>query len=924
MNARIKISLFIFSLLGCGTVGATPQNIWEAKAGFAARQKNVIQWWLNDSITNLTVWDSTPQSRRNLRKIAAGLAALKLGDTTLSNYPPSSYPTLAKTWLWNNIHKFTRVGTEIGGQGDYDMLLTQMVILMYSFKDDASLLTDTAVRALACQNAQSDYRHCMDSGFCEPSWQAACEVSCPLFCPPICEQCLAACNNPNSICPIPYTGQSLAETKLNVIDFGHFYADIPETENHVLMIYAWKYLINQWIRKNYRNLNLVPYDSAIHNNEGKDVEKLLLEAMSRIVRQGFFETNARPYESLSLLPLMALYGFADTTTAGGRKIRLAAQNALDYAALKFAFQSLEGKRYGPSRRNIANKSRPGIYDNDYLAQIFGILSGAYVANDESTCTQGCLYDSAGDQRAGFALWVSLLSYRVPDPILDFMLRKDNHRPGYGAWVRMQARFSQEHYKFNRAAAYKPGGVLNSPDLSSDSLILAPEFYFLTQDYLNSAGGGYSHYAGFDTISFFPPWVYTDRVYERFTKSTAMIPSGNSGFWASISQAQDSIMMMKGDAYDSGGTFTSEPWFPAKSWWTSKNYALYKNVAYGYSGTVYNIPLDTNNVQPPYWLQSNSIWPMSFPKAWTGVTVPLLVLSVPGNDTLVAARIFPLTSSNFFDNPVLGCYVLALSVKAWPDLDGYWGIWEVIPEARFPGVLGINNLISWLDSTMQSLGGFPGYPVWLDTAASVYPDSIIGGVDYITATTGEKLSFTLGYGASPFAQQEVLFFGTQSPFRGINDSLQAARTRYGNPEAPGSFPLIEAKQVDENFGLTGVSYISWNDSGKILVNNPHLEWELELDATDWYNPARGEEVNAYYIHAAADTTSPAEFATWDEAYETVKEKMSGLTSYDKTVKFYYVSPEKEPVHPASSAVYEQFPLSGSGSVPFTLEGREDFP
>ena len=89
-------------------------------------------------------------------------------------------------------------------------------------------------------------------------------------------------------------------------------------------------------------------------------------------------------------------------------------------------------------------------------------------------------------------------------------------------------------------------------------------------------------------------------------------------------------------------------------------------------------------------------------------------------------------------------------------------------------------------------------------------------------------------------------------------------------------------------------------------------------------ARREEINTYYIYAGADPSSQGEFASWDEAYETVKAKMAQLSAYSKTIHFIYVS-SATPVMPPSGKAYEPFPLSGgSGSVPFVLEGRNQFP
>lgn len=58
-------------------------------------------------------------------------------------------------------------------------------------------------------------------------------------------------------------------------------------------------------------------------------------------------------------------------------MRTAAQDALDYLAATFAFQSLEMKRTGPFRRSMHNMRRPGIYENDGVVFAFGVLAGGH-------------------------------------------------------------------------------------------------------------------------------------------------------------------------------------------------------------------------------------------------------------------------------------------------------------------------------------------------------------------------------------------------------------------------------------------------------------------------------------------------------------------------------------------------------------------
>jgi len=62
-------------------------------------------------------------------------------------------------------------------------------------------------------------------------------------------------------------------------------------------------------------------------------------------------------------------------------VRNNAQNALHFLATKFAFQSLDGRRYTPMRRNCEYAEDLVMYNRDALAFSLGVLSGAYKWND---------------------------------------------------------------------------------------------------------------------------------------------------------------------------------------------------------------------------------------------------------------------------------------------------------------------------------------------------------------------------------------------------------------------------------------------------------------------------------------------------------------------------------------------------------------
>src|SRR5260221_7837355 len=151
-------------------------------------------------------------------------------------------------------------------------------------------------------------------------------------------------------------------------------------------------------------------------------------------------------------PIFRLASYAD---AG--PVKDAAKNALDFLATKFAFQSHQGRRYPPMRRNYKYKNVAGLNDNDYVPSMLGVLTGATIRDTRPGCIGlQCVYHEP--QPRGFALETALTAdfdsnnirrYSVSPVIHDFMLRPDNGQTGFGAWARMQARYTERHYLLSK-------------------------------------------------------------------------------------------------------------------------------------------------------------------------------------------------------------------------------------------------------------------------------------------------------------------------------------------------------------------------------------------------------------------------------------------------------------------------------------------
>jgi len=612
----------------CRAPRALPDSVDEARARESERLERVVRAWLASFQGR---WDEFGDwerdgTRTGLRKVMAGLKALQVLPRSDPERPPDEFPLLAERWITEQARTHCQAGTDTwqsplgGAKGDYDFTMLQILELIHHFKDRPELLSNDAIWALLHN-----------------------------------ERVIERVGRGRRVhTRIPEVGNTPHRMTFEVL------AEFPETENHVLLVNTWAYLVNQWLEQNYRGDPRVRRYHAEnpkqYKNQGSSLERVLLSALARPLYADFFETNARPYSAYTLRALQLLASYADPSTPGGRKVQTAARSALDYAAARFAFQSFQGKRYGPSRRNHRYRALLGLYAGDYVPQVFGVLTGAHVYDDDPKCQGGaCAY--ANPQARGFALESALSAYRVPESIWDFMLHPDNHRAGHGVWVRAQPRYTERHYLQGKWSRY-PGTV---PDLAravgsgETALEPAPEFYFITQDYMNSAGGRAEHYGGMD--AWLPAALH--RVNDLFAKPSTLLLPGDTGYWREWTDLEESTLAFRGNE---------------KHHYDSNNTGVYKNLVYGY-------------------FTGARAWPMNLPSSWSvSQTRAFGALSV---------RIVDLSSTNGVSNPNFGLYLVLGRFDKSPDA-ATTGFWEVIPEAGFDAIEQV-----WDCVTRQNRGhGFP--------------------------------------------------------------------------------------------------------------------------------------------------------------------------------------------------------------------------
>ncbi len=669
-----------------------------------------------------------------LRQIAAGMAVLSDKSGEFSgpdwalfsgiepNQPLAEHQEAFRTWVelyFATVYPYTEPGTDGPGKpyaipdddeskrGDYDFPLRDIIAIIHIFVDEPDVLSNAMIRSLLGQGRVTYVDTGPSTGTVDGD--------------------------------VPFSGQDLDEWLgagpggrhffIEKLPFGSFPVNLflpdpgaklaaPETENHQLGIYAWRFLVNEYLTfVSLLQPGHARYDPCLQtlvgNNPGRyingpDIFDWVLQLLGRVVHSGMFESNAKPYGAYAIGPILAFFQAADRlfpTDAERLKVKSAARNALDYLAAEFAFQSLHGKRMMPFRRNVNNRDRVNFYESDYVPHLFGVLTGAYVFDDDEV--NGPFVYSHIDQEGGFALWALLSGYRVPRGIHDFMLNKHG-----GYFTRIQTRYSTLSYEMEITLGTGGPGPIGGPptprfcrpryfqgyaeDPAGYDVVgpgdFAPvtQFAFTTRDYVNSAGGHHRQYyfdfsipkVVVDAILFaatgvpFIPGIrdiLTDFIndairasetYKKlrgsdvYSKPTTLIGRGNPEIVVTVN---------KPSPVDRAEAFERElPTLRGQDeFFSSKNLSVYKSLAVGYT---FN-PDESRH----------QVFPQRYPAAWNDLIREQFTIN-RADFWVFDFRLEP-------DHPLAGYYWIvarfAKSNKAGQFRNYGRGLWEAVPGHRFP-------------------------------------------------------------------------------------------------------------------------------------------------------------------------------------------------------------------------------------------------
>lgn len=228
--------------------------------------------------------------------------------------------------------------------------------------------------------------------------------------------------------------------------------DVPETENHVLMIESCRYLVNQIL---FDRTGDPKFD-----NVANGLTDWLLGHLQRLAKHDFLEFNSRPYGRLSLHVLFNLHELAREEA-----LRTAAQIVLDYISVKFAVSSSRNRRVPPFRRLRERTNSPTVVNE-------------------------IMWDPAGDPLTGFFMMYTGLLDRDGRPVPAFpnswtfnalIAGLAAYRPPPAAYSLAMLRHGPAQHRFYHGVRPQ---LVASDDIADGGV----EIYFRSPSFLLSAGG----------------------------------------------------------------------------------------------------------------------------------------------------------------------------------------------------------------------------------------------------------------------------------------------------------------------------------------------------------------------------------------------------------------------------------------------------
>jgi hypothetical protein len=770
-----------------------------------------------------------PHHEFTFRRIAAGLMALKdiahFGEPYDSAPNSKEFPGDVETWIVEHFRVVAFMGsTEEWWKKDeekpdftHDMVMKEVVSLLYTFRDDRHLLTDNACYALVDKGLKDfldeEFGKHLTFTFLVPWWVQSLFIAYLIS------------------GPVGFIGVSsgLGTFGSVALAFGAIFIvavanglTYPETENHVLMAYTSIHLARQWVKRNYRDdprLEEGPYANVEDGGLDDQIDDLLLQAAGRVVHSGFFETNGRPYLPFSIHALSNLHTYSERD-----ELRVAAGNALDYAYANFAFRSWQGRKgnspradgrsgtitvgpsYGPFRRNNKGAEDVSIYGTAEISMI--VLLG-------EPPWDSAYWSTHLGNPGGFALWSMLLRYRPHEIITDLALKENLFASGRGYWARMQSRFTSTHYREGERPGYfASDGRIFAEDANIHS---TPEACLATPEFMNAGGGRFDRYevAYDDAISGFRGSPLGTHEYDFIARPQVAFVQQTFHDFVSDADDADRANAEKQNQMRQSMLFM----FGHRDFWLSDNSGIYKGFSYGYFKAG-----DRDD--------RHSDFPMNIPPAWIDRRLEEDGSHVLRNSS--ASRVV-FTFYDLGTSGSRGPYVITGRASKTRDRRRYRayarGFWELVPSGRFATVSDLKDWVLEHNPDEQFSNTTEG-----ERRHYLY-----------TMTTGETLQLNdlLGHG---WSERQNRWDEVTNPIRKIwasgsqplvDEPLRLVDVLFNHERASevNALPLLDVAEVGDTLAFTGRRFAEARGDGRLRITNPFLNYELLIDSRDYRHPTR---------------------------------------------------------------------------------------
>jgi hypothetical protein len=184
----------------------------------------------------------------------------------------------------------------------------------------------------------------------------------------------------------------------------------PETENHILLTEVSQYITNQlWLRWFAEHGG---HYVSFYDNQRNGMNRFFLEHLQQFLKSDFYEYNSKPYQKLTVWALTALFEYAED-----EQVKTSTRLVLDYLAAKYAVSSKSSRRSAPFRRQPHYRENPDLLSTDSESLRFLLLAG------NLDFVQGDSWPEGLDVWP--QIFEALSSYRVPEMILDLILRDED-------------------------------------------------------------------------------------------------------------------------------------------------------------------------------------------------------------------------------------------------------------------------------------------------------------------------------------------------------------------------------------------------------------------------------------------------------------------------------------------------------------------